>query len=243
MTERRGGEIDIHTPGNPKERKLMQMAKSNASENNYSAKENQILYSLRKKLQLSNFPNRIEAIDASHLSGSGVVVGQVVFEQGVPKKDSYRIYKFPELSGSFDDYAALSAWVERRCESGAPWPDLVVIDGGKGQLGAVERTVRMYNENKANLESAGSSDLQPISWDLVSIAKNDPHTQESTDRIFLPGRKNPLNLKSGEKELLFLQNLRDNVHRFVLSKQKRVRNSDTYAGSVITQSGIGPKTA
>ncbi len=247
LTERRGKGIYIHTPENSKEKQLMQMAVSNASQKRSSGKGEEILDSLRRKLHLKNHPYRIEAIDASHFAGTGVVVGQVVFENAVAKKNSYRIYKFPDLNDSFDDYAALSGWVERRIRSGPPWPDLVVIDGGKGQLNAVARRIQEMNPNTGTMDSrnanADHTDSNIISWDIAAIAKGKQNVDADVDRVFIPERKNPVNMKSGTKELLFLQNIRDNVHRFVLSKQKRVRKQDTYAGTVATLNGIGPKTA
>ena len=74
-------------------------------------------------------------------------VGQVVFEEGRRNKDASRVYSFPELEGTGDDYAALSAWVKRRVESGPPWPDLVLIDGGRGQLSAVEASMSECGED------------------------------------------------------------------------------------------------
>lgn len=245
LEERRMGRIYIHTPENNQEERLLNMAKSNSLQNASLSREEKILEDLRKKLQLRNCPRRIEAIDASHLSGTGVVVGQIVFEHGTPKKESYRIYKFPELSNSFDDYGALSAWVYRRCESGPPWPDLLVIDGGKGQLNAVERSMHSCSEKfrEKDLHSAKAGTQRNIGWDIIAIAKGDPNAGQPRDRIFLPGRKNPVNLRSGQKTLLFLQNLRDNVHRFVLSKQKRIRKQDSFQGALINLPGIGPETA
>ncbi|MFW6415722.1 MAG: excinuclease ABC subunit UvrC [Thermodesulfobacteriota bacterium] len=247
LTERRGKGINIHTPEGSKEKNLMQMAESNAFQRQSRDREEDILASLRRKLHLKSLPCRIEAIDASHLSGTGVVVGQVVFENAVARKDSYRIYKFPELKDSFDDYAALSGWVERRIRSGPPWPDLVVIDGGKGQLNAVARTIQDWMEHTGSMDSrdfkAGHVDSGSISWEIVAISKGESGVDSSVDKVFLPERKNPVNLRSGEKELLFLQNIRDNVHRFVLSKQKGLRKQDTYVGTVATLEGIGPKTA
>lgn len=139
-------------------------------------------------------------------------VGMVVYEQGKPEKSQYRTYAFPELEHSSDDYAALFHWVLRRIESGPPWADLILIDGGKGQLASVEKA---FAENWTE-ESAIPH--------LASIAKGPTRKAgELEDRIFRPGRKNHLPLKGGSPELLYLQRIRDEAHRFVIGRQRRSR--------------------
>jgi len=170
-----------------------------------------------------------------------MVVGQVVFQGEQPQKDAYRLYKFPELEGSMDDYAALRGWVRRRLRSGPPWPDLVLIDGGKGQLAAVNQALReAVEEVAARGESA--PDLAD-SWFLLALAKGERRGGELQEEVFRPARKNPVPLKPGSRELLFLQHVRDNVHRFVLSKQQRSRKRIMLDSRLERLPGVGPKTA
>jgi excinuclease ABC subunit C len=228
LTERRGGAVRLAAARGADEKRLVEMAAANAREA-MQRSEPDAFELLGGALGLPRPPERIEAVDVSHLSGQGTVVGMVVFEQGRPLKSAYRAYAFPDLEGSRDDYLALSRWAERRVGSGPPWPDLVLVDGGLGQLSAVNRA----------LDEAG---VAP-SWPLVGIVKTGRRAGELDDRIFLPGRRNPLPLKPGSLELLFLQRLRDAAHRFALSRQRRGRKKTTLDSRLSNLKGIGPKTA
>lgn len=233
LSDRRGQLVRVRPPKNKQEKELVELAHINAREHtNRKGKQDSHEDRLKRRLNLSSLPQRIEAIDASHLSGQGMIVGQIVYEDGGLKKEDYRIYSFPELEGTRDDYAALANWTKRRLNSSQPWPDLVLIDGGKGQLSAVDKTL------KKQLASLGQNIDEK--WQLVSIAKA---KEEGQDTVFRPERKNPVALKPGSKELLFLQYLRDNVHRFVLSRQKKIRSRYFYNQRLINLPGIGEKTA
>ncbi len=135
-----------------------------------------------------------------------------------------------------DDYAALAEWARRRIASGPPWPDLVLIDGGRGQLSAVRRAIR----------EAGGEGL----FALASIAKArtedgraDRRAGNVADRIFLPDRTNPLPLRDGAPELLFLQHVRDAVHDFTIGRHRRARAGAALTGELQRVEGVGPKTA
>ena len=135
-----------------------------------------------------------------------------------------------------DDYAALAAFIRRRLDSGPPWPDLLLIDGGLGQLAVVERA----------LHEAGQDDL----FALAAIAKArtedgrpDRRAGNVADRIFIPGRKNHLSFPEGSPELLFLQRVRDAVHDHALGRHRRARNRAALSSALEGVPGIGPKTA
>ncbi|WP_097013657.1 excinuclease ABC subunit UvrC [Pseudodesulfovibrio profundus] len=228
LAERRNAPVRIAPPRSSQEKKLLELARAVA----FQAKEKKDTISVRlmKKLKLGVEPFRIECVDASHLGGKDMRVGQVVFEDGRRNKEASRIYSFPELEGSSDDYAALGAWAKRRVESGPPWPDLVLIDGGRGQLSAVE--------------AALTECVDDMCWELAAIAKGPSRRAgELDDLIFRPGRKNPMPLKGGSPELLFLQMVRDTAHRFVLGKQRRSRKKTVLNSQLTSLSGVGPKTA
>ena len=246
LSERRGLRTKVVVARTRSEKKLLSMAQNNAQQGVAKNSDIPTPDRLARVLSLQAPPRRIEAIDASHLSGQGTMVGQVVFEEGRPFRDAYRIYHFPELEGSFDDYAALAAWVSRRIASGPPWPDLVLIDGGKGQLAAVQRELVRHRSQKSEGESAEKVNEEraiDLSWDLAAIAKSGKGGDGGQDRIYRPNRKNPLPLKPGQEELLFFQNIRDHTHRFVLSRQKNIRSKKTVQGSFEELPGVGPKTA
>jgi excinuclease ABC subunit C len=232
LEERRGAAVRLSPPRGREERKLLEMAALNArraAEEAAKAAERDVLPSLARKFGLARL-SRIEAVDVSHLGGRGVRVGMVVFEDGAPKKSDYRAYAFSELEGTSDDYLALAAFAAKRAASGPPWPDLLLIDGGKGQLEAVARA----------LDAAGVSGA----FALAAIAKGDTRSKnEMGDVIFVPGRKNPLSLRPASPELLFLQHVRDTVHDFSVGRQRLARNNAGLKSAVLDLPGIGPKTA
>jgi excinuclease ABC subunit C len=230
LTERRGGPVALRAADSDRDRRLLDLAEKNARQGKPELADSPVPASLAASLKLQRAPRRIEAVDASHLAGEGPVVGQVVLEEGRFKKEEYRQYKFPELEGSADDYAALAGWARRRAGSDQPAPDMLLIDGGRGQLAVVERAAR---------EAQGRDGSLPLrDTALVALSKG-----EDTDLVFRPGRKNPLKLKKGDPVLLFLQNIRDNAHRFVLSRQKRSRKQKTLQSELEGLPGIGQKTA
>lgn len=232
LEERRGGAVRLGPPRGREERKLLEMAAVNArraAEEAVKAAERDVLPSLAATFGLAGL-SRIEAVDVSHLGGRGVRVGLVVFEDGAPRKRDYRAYAFPELEGTSDDYLALASFAARRAAAGPPWPDLLLIDGGKGQLEAVARA----------LGEAGAGGA----FALAAIAKGDTRSQnEMHDVIYVPGRKNPLSLRPGSPELLFLQRVRDAVHDFSVGRQRAARNKAGLSSDVLALPGVGPKTA
>lgn len=232
LSERSKSTVRIRTPHSLDEKKILEIARQNASLSASERKKDSILEVLASKLKLPEPPQRIECIDASHLGGEGMRVGMVVYEEGLPEKSQYRVYSFPELENSGDDYAALYNWVARRIESGPPWADLILIDGGLGQLNSVEKG---FSEFWQDDEPAPA---------LASIAKGPSRKAgELEDRIFRPGRKNHLPLKPGSPELLYLQQIRDEAHRFVIGRQRKSRKKKTLNSELLSMPGIGPKTA
>lgn len=228
LGERRNGSVRIATPQSTQEKQLVEIGRVAARE--ARERKDTISGRLQKVLRLGEEPFRIECIDASHLGGRDMRVGQVVFEEGRRVKDASRIYSFPELDGTGDDYAALASWARRRVESGPPWPDLVLIDGGRGQLAAVEKAL--------------SECVEDICWELAAIAKGPSRRAgELEDMVFRPGRKNPMPLKPGSAELLYLQKIRDAAHHFVLGKQRKARTRTVLSSELTSLPGIGPKTA
>ncbi|WP_320169639.1 excinuclease ABC subunit UvrC [Maridesulfovibrio sp.] len=232
LSDRSRTPVRIVTAHTGEEKRLLEIARKNAAIGAREKKNDSILDVLAAKLHLQGLPNRIECIDASHLGGEGMRVGMVVYEEAGAEKSQYRTYSFPELEHSSDDYAALYSWVVRRIESGPPWADLILIDGGRGQLASVEKAFA------DNWKEEG-----PIPQ-FASIAKGPTRKAgELEDRIFLPGRKNHLPLKGGSPELLFLQRVRDEAHRFVIGRQRKSRKKKVLQSEVLSLPGIGPKTA
>jgi len=230
LTELKGKEVRLVSAKDKKLKQLINMARQNCIEAVDRKKAAELSPGLAEIFGLRFEPERIECIDASHLSGQGMRVGMVVFEYGRPKRDEYRVYKFPELEGTNDDYLALARFIERRINSGPPWPDLLLIDGGKGQLKAVLTALQKHDSDGL--------------FSIAAIAKGPTRRAgELFDQIFVPGRKNPLALSPGSRELLFLQQIRDEAHRFVLSSLRRAGKKNMLKSELENLPGIGPKTA
>lgn len=235
LADLRQGPVSIQVPRNAMENQLVSMAGANARESARTARES-ITDLLAKRLGLEKAPLRIECVDVSHTGGKETRVGLVVFEDGKASRDAYRVYAIPTETAHGDDYAALAAWTARRIESGPPWPDLLLIDGGRAQLATIERA----------LAENGHPNLFP----LAAIAKArtvdgraDRRAGNVADRIFLPGRSNPVPLREGAPELLFLQMVRDTAHDFVIGRHRRARNAATLSSELMRLPGVGPKTA
>ncbi len=250
LSETRQAQVKLLLPRDERERRLVRMAEANARQSAKTTDAQPLAHCLAQRLHLAAPPERIEAVDVSHTGGQETRVGMVVFVDAEPRREEFRAYTLPgnnpavsdQAGGQAaafapgDDYGALAAWVVRRLESGPPWPDLLLIDGGLGQLAVVERA----------LADAGQADLFPIA--AIAKARNadgraDRRAGNTADRIFIPGRKNHLPLPEGSPELLFLQRVRDTVHDYAIGRHRRARNKAALAGALLEVPGVGPKTA
>lgn len=233
--------VSIATPTTPDEDRLAILAAQNASEEARKLVSLPMPELLEQALKAPAPVVTIEAVDISHTGGRNTRAGMVVFENGQPLKSAYRQYALDEgleESGytAGDDYAALYLWAKRRASAGAPWPDLILVDGGKGQLSAVERAFEeegvLHYFHLAAITKARDED---------GLA--DRRAGNIQDRIFLPGRSNPLSLKAGGPELLYLQRVRDTVHDYVIGRHRQARSKAALTGELTRLPGIGPKTA
>jgi excinuclease ABC subunit C len=196
-----------------------------------AAKREQTLERLRDLLGLDRIPQRMECFDISHWQGEETVASMVVFQDGHPAPEAYRRFRIRGVTG-IDDYASLQEAVKRRFVRGQkektegalgsgflPFPDLLVIDGGKGQLSAV-CTV---------LAELGRAD-QPV----ISLA-------EQEEEIFQPRKATALRLDQDDQALHLLQQLRDEAHRFALSFHRARRKKQSFTSGLDQIKGIGPK--
>ncbi len=161
---------------------------------------------LAEKLHLTNFPNRIECYDISHIQGTNTVASMVVFQNGLPKKTAYRKFKVRMTEGKPDDFLSMKEVLSRRlARLGEPkWekPDLIIIDGGKGQLSSVMQIV----------EDAGVSGI-----DFVSLAKRE-------EEVFLPHQSESILLPRDSNALYLIQRIRDEAHRFAITFHRDLRS-------------------
>ncbi len=230
----KGEKVSILHPLRGEKVRLVQMAARNA-ENELktliasAVAERDLLARVQKKLKLNRMPERIECFDNSNISGTNPVAGMVVFENGKACKSAYRKYKIRTVTEQ-DDYAYMAEALKRRYGKGnksAPFPDLLMVDGGKGQLNIVISVIK-----ELNLDGR---------FDLIGIAKKDEKAGETRDKIYKPGRANPVNFGREEDLLFFLQRIRDEAHRHAISFHRK-RRSETFIHSVLdTIPGIGEK--
>jgi excinuclease ABC subunit C len=163
------------------------------------------LFELKEVLNLESLPKIIEGFDISHLSGTNTVASMVQFKNGEPNKSEYRRFKIKTLNGEIDDFQAMKEVVLRRYKrlilEGKPLPDLVLIDGGLGQLSSAVKALKSL---QANIP-------------IVSIAKK-------FEEIWIPNRASPLRIDKKSNALKLLQRVRDESHRFAISFNKHLRS-------------------
>jgi len=247
LKSRRGGEkVEILVPREGQPRELVQMAAENAAETlaalraQWQAdthKQEQALTELQQALALPAPPNRIECYDISHTQGTATVGSMVVFEQGVPSKRLYRRFNVNSVAGAPDDFASMEEVLTRRfrrwqaaqeAEAGPGskpdasfsfLPDLIIIDGGKGQLGRAVQVLEKYE----------LAEKVPV----VGLAKQE-------EEIFLPHQSKSILLPRHSQGLYLVQRIRDEAHRFAITAHRSQRSKRGLASQLDSVPGIGP---
>ena len=184
------------------------------------------LLDLQVRLQLPNLPARLDCLDISTLQGGQSVGALTAFTDGVPDKSRYRRFRIREVAGQ-DDYAMLREVVRRHYgKAGQELPDLLVVDGGRGQLNVVLQTLKELDLTKI-----------PV----VGLAKaTEQGGRQVRDRLFLPGRKNPLLPPANAPGWLLLLRLRDETHRFAITYHRKRARKEMLASTLDQAPGIGP---
>ena len=235
LAQQRGRNVPLAVPRRGPKASLMRMVSTNAAMlleewkiRKMKRGEDRIPHavrSLEEDLRLETLPRRIECFDISHLSGTGTVASCVVFRDGRPRKSEYRHYKIRSaVSGQPDDYQSMREVVTRRYANreDIDWPDLVVIDGGKGQLSATAdalREIGVYGR-----------------FPLIGLAKR-------LEEVFFPGDSAPLHIPKASTSLQLLQRIRNEAHRFAVTFQRTQRKKRTLHTSLREIDGVGEKTA
>lgn len=240
LSEIKGRKVALSSPQRGQKLELVELAERNARESfreRGSRREARqgVLAELQQRLQLDRPPRRIECFDISNVQGSLSVGSMVVLTDGEADKEAYRRFRIRTVVGA-DDYASLYEVLQRRLRRGLEeelLPDLILIDGGKGQLGVLTTVLQQLG-----LE-------QRI--DAVGIAKSrvignvrGKAVERSEERFFLPGRKNPVILRQGSPALFLLERLRDEAHRFAISYHRKLRGQAALASSLEDLPGVGP---
>jgi len=238
LSENRKRRVQIVEPKRGAKAKLLELARENA-EHAFNEKERARedvearLAELQKQLRLTVLPRRIECVDISHSSGEETVAVFVALQDGTTAKERYRSFHVKGVGGG-DDYGAMYEVLMRRLrrgknqEEGWELPDLLVVDGGKGQLGVAVRA----------REDIGVPELQVASVAKPRITANG---EEQGDRIFLPGQKNPIPVRANSALSLLLL-ARDETHRASNTLRKKVGRKRRLRSELDRVPGVGPKT-
>jgi excinuclease ABC subunit C len=237
LSERRGRKVTIIVPHRQSKADLIEMVERNAGyelarTQKFNERNHQSMLDLAEILDLPDLPHRIEGYDISHIQGSDAVASQVVFVDGMPAKQHYRHYKIKNptvRSGHSDDFASMAEVIQRRFRryaqdpnlqriGNADFPDLVMIDGGKGQLSAVVNVLREMNL------------LEDVK--VVSLAKQ-------REEIFLPNESQPLKTDAEQLGVQLLRRLRDEAHRFAVSFHRQQRSDRMRRSRLAEIPGLG----
>jgi len=240
LQSKRGSKVHIQVPYRGNKKQLVNIVAENAEQGLQQLKIKQqatpsalteALAEIERELHLPRLPSRMECYDISNIQGKAAVGSMVVFDKGKPQPSHYRRFRIKTVSGA-DDYAMLQEVLRRRfkrfslksgdASTSNTWtilPDLVLIDGGKGQLNAV------------------LSVMQEMGADSVPTAS----LAKENEEIFIPQQAEAINLPGSSSGLQLLQRLRDEAHRFALGYHQKIRKKETFTSSLDTVPGIGPK--
>jgi len=230
LSAKAGHRVRFRVPARGERRRLLDLAAANArhlleervTELEFAPdRADAVLYELQDRLELKVVPRLIYCFDVSHTQGADLVASAVAFENAEPKKGLYRHLK---IRGEWrnDDYRSMAEAVERvlsrRLEAGEPLPELLIVDGGKGQLSAVQPV----------LEALGTPEIA-----LAALAKRN-------EEIFLPERSEPLRLSRRDPALRLLQRIRNEAHRFAIGYSRKLRGRRTIRTELEGIPGVGP---
>jgi excinuclease ABC subunit C len=236
LAERRGGPVTITVPKRGRKRDLVTMVAQSAQENleqsrlKFLSDEQRMtaaMTELAEALDLPRMPRRIECFDISTLHGTNSVGSMTVFEDGRPAKKEYRRFTIKTVAGT-DDFAMMREVTSRRFrrandeEDDGKWsklPDLVIVDGGKGQLSAA---------------LAGLNDVGWTGQSIVALAKEN-------EELFLPGNPEPIILPRDSQALFLVQRVRDEAHRFAITFHRQKRSKSSFSSRLDEIPGLGPK--
>jgi excinuclease ABC subunit C len=227
LTEKRGEAVRVVVPERGQKHQLVRLAEENAmaalTEHLRNEElDRQATQELKRLLRLENAPGRIEGLDISNIMGKESVASLVVWEDGQAKKSDYRRFRIQTVVGA-NDFASMQEVVERRYghAEDLATPDLIVIDGGLGQLSAAIEGLR----------KVGRADIP-----IIGLAKA---RGEKEERIFLPGRKNPIVLRPTSPVTHLLQRIRDEAHRFAITYHRKLRGKALISSRLDHIIGVG----
>jgi excinuclease ABC subunit C len=216
LSDAKGRKVEILVPRRGQGRQWLALAEKNCHsllEKKEPGEDFQekVAEPLRSKLGLKGPPLSVAGLDISNIQGTLAVGSWVVFNQGIPEKNSYRRFRIRTIDHP-DDYAMMEEVIRRRASHDPKWPDLILVDGGKGQLNVLRKVLENIPQEQ-----------RP---DILALAKKTFQPQGGKDGIYLPGRKNPLQIAADSPLLHFLERVRDEAHRFALAYHHKLRQKD-----------------
>ncbi|HEX9020014.1 MAG TPA: excinuclease ABC subunit UvrC [Nitrospirota bacterium] len=234
LAEKRGGKVDVQVPQRGRKRELVQMASDNAAQSlrehllSRRSKE-KILMRLQEELGLRNLPRRIESFDISQIQGTEPVASMVRFEDNLPDKRNYKKFRIRTVEGQ-DDFASMAEVIGRRyakAREEGTLPDLILIDGGKGQLNASLDVLRALGIGEP---------------DVIGLAKarsGEEGSGKEFERVFLPGVEEPVVLDPASATTHFVARVRDEAHRFAITYHRKLREKRAVRSELDDITGIG----
>jgi excinuclease ABC subunit C len=230
ISEMAGKKVVIHCPQRGEKKKLVQIAVANAGNllaGHQITRKEALLESARSILSLQKVPRTIEGLDISNLQGENAVGVVVAFKDGEPDRGHYLNYRIKNVNG-IDDYGMMAEMMERRI-AGPPLPDLFLVDGGKGHLSAMKKVL------DRQLDGSDASFLPEV----ISLAKPDEILGEKYDKIYVPGRKNPVRLKPDDPVLFLMMRVRDEAHRRAVTYHRKLRSKGLTRSQLDGIPGVG----
>lgn len=238
----RNTRVKLFFPQKGEKKKLIDLALKNGVQNlqlkMYEDHADElIIKAVHQRLNLTRYPNRVECFDISNISGTNTVASMVVWENNRSQKKDYRKYKIKTVEGP-DDFASMQEVLGRRYRAEKieerPLPDLIIIDGGKGQLSSA---MKIFDELKVDLDSV----------DVIGLAKGRTEIKAGIDKgdqdyeyVVKPNQKNIIPLRKNSVTLHFLQKIRDEAHRFAITFHRQIRGKKAVQSSLQQIPGIGP---
>lgn len=234
LTSKKGEKVLILNPQRGEKKSLIEMAKKNAEAQFHSQRSEEemrekILLEMQDLFSLENYPSRIECFDNSNISGHEPVSSMVVFTDGLKDGKRYRTYRL-KIGTKPDDYAAMYEVLTRRYKRGKEdndLPDLVIVDGGKGQLNIARQVFEKLNI---------------VGVDLIGVSKEEGRHDKgmTNEQVFLLNQKTPILLNKSSRLLFLLQKIRDEAHRVAITFHRKRRSKQTVRSALDDVPGIGP---
>ncbi len=234
LSYKKGKKVKINYSESKRNLEIINLAKKNSdfhlekikldTLNKIQLEYNEIGSYIQEKLKLEKFPHKVECFDISHIQGTNTVASMVVFENGFPKKSEYKRFKIKSVDLKPDDFQSMREVVYRRYSrlknAGEPFPDLIIIDGGKGQLSSAKKIL---------------DELEIKKQDVISIAKR-------IEEIFKPNKKDPVIFPANSNSLFFFQRIRDEAHRFAITYHRKLREAGAVKSELDEIKGLFQKS-